>query len=120
MSKLIKAEVLMKEAKSDVEHGSYNKAVSASYFAVRLTVEHFLNKLRTTKDDKIANALFREVSKRLGKREAERMRKEYMLLFNERKKADHRPYLFMKDETTRLVQMAESLREEIITLLSDK
>lgn len=48
MSKLVKAEVLVKEAMEDLKHGCYNKAVSASYFAVRLLTEHFY----TIDDDK--------------------------------------------------------------------
>lgn len=46
MSKLIKSKVLIEEALRDLEHGSYNKAVSASYFAVRLLVEHLLRGLK--------------------------------------------------------------------------
>ncbi len=61
MSKLIKSKVLIEEALRDLKHGSYNKAVSASYFTVRLLVEHLLRDLRTSKDDKIANALRRHL-----------------------------------------------------------
>ncbi len=60
----LKAEVLLREARMDVEHGSYNKAVSASYFPLRLTVEHLIRGLLTTKDDKIANALYREIKRK--------------------------------------------------------
>ena len=118
MSKLRKAEVLMEEAAMDLEHGSYNKAVSASYFAVRLTVEHFIEGLRTTKDDKIANALFRIAERKVGREEATRLKGTFLFLFNERKRADHRPHLFSREEAERIVRVARSLRDEITRILT--
>ena len=115
-SKLRKAELLLKEAKADLEHGSFNKAVSASYFAVRLTVEHFLPDIRTTKDDKLANALFREIKRRKGEEKAKEVKKCFLFLFNERKKADHRPYIFSGEEAFGIVARAESLIEELLEI----
>lgn len=66
VSKLDKAEKLLEEAEADIRIGSYNKAISASYFSVRLTVKHYLRDLKTTKDNKIANALKRSLVKELG------------------------------------------------------
>ncbi|MGB9631323.1 MAG: HEPN domain-containing protein [Candidatus Methanodesulfokora sp.] len=113
MSKLVKAEVLIKEAMEDLNHGCYNKAVSASYFAIRLLTEHFIPNLTTTKDDKIANALFREVERRVNRRKAEEMRYTYLFLFSERKRADHRADLFEKEEAKTIVEKAVSFMEEL-------
>ena len=113
MSKLVKAEVLIKEAVEDLNHRCYNKAVSASYFAVRLLTEHFLPNLMTTKDDKIANALFREVERRSGRRKAEEMRCTFLFLFSERKRADHRADLFGEEEARTVVEKATSLMKEL-------
>ncbi len=113
MSKLIKSEVLLKEAKKDLEHGSPNKAVSASYFAVRLFVEHVIPDLLTSKDDKIANALYREVKRRANEEVAKRLKDVYMTLYTYRKMADHRETLFELEESKEIVKMAESLILEI-------
>ncbi|MGB9630810.1 MAG: hypothetical protein ACP5KE_02770 [Candidatus Methanodesulfokora sp.] len=66
-SKLDKAEKLLEEAEADIRIGSYNKAVSASYFFVRLTIEHYIKDLKTMKDDKIANALKRSLARKNGR-----------------------------------------------------
>ena len=42
MSKLEKAETLLKEAETDLKHNCYNKAVSAAYFACRMLAEHIV------------------------------------------------------------------------------
>jgi len=118
VSKSRKAEVLLEEAKIDLENKCFNKAVSASYFAVRLLAESFLPALMTTKDDKIANALFREVERRSGKEKAYYIRSEFLYLFNERKKADHRPDLFKEEEARGIVRRAEFLFNEIREILS--
>jgi len=68
LSKLDKAKKLLEEAETDIKFGNYNKAVSASYFSVRLVAEHYIRDLRTTKDDKIANALKKSLMKKLGEK----------------------------------------------------
>ncbi len=98
--KVRKSEVLFEEAKKDLEMGCFNKAVSAAYFSVRLMAEALIGDIRTTKDDKIANALGRL----LGWDARERM----MWLFGERKRADHRAHFF--DESTAF-QVLETARE---------
>ncbi len=98
-----KAEVLLWEALKDLEVGCYNKAVSASYFAVRLMAESFLKGLTTTKDDKIANALGRSLGPKV--------REEMLWLYEERKKADHRPYLFDKERASLAVKKSSELIE---------
>ncbi len=119
MSKLIKSKVLMREAKTDLEHGSYNKAVSASYFAVRLLVEHLIPGLKTTKDDKIANALYRAVEGRRGRKVAKSVKARYMELFAYRKMADHHDTLFSLEDSRKIVQMAETLMKEVTEILTD-
>ncbi len=108
----------MREAELDLKHGCYNKAVSASYFAVRLLVEHFIP-LKTTKDDKIANALYREVEKKIGRRRAKEIREEFLKLFHKRKVADHRPYLFSEVEAQEMLERAKSLIDDLKEILSD-
>lgn len=117
MSKLRKAEVLMGEAMMDLKMGCFNKAVSSSYFAVRLLVENFLPDLMTTKDDKIANALQREVERREGIEKAREMKLTYLFLFNERKRADHRPDLFGEDEAREVLSKAEYMFGEVRRIL---
>ncbi|MGC9104788.1 MAG: hypothetical protein ACP5JF_08410 [Candidatus Methanodesulfokora sp.] len=72
----------MKEAEDDFKRGNYDKAISASYFAVRMLAEIFLKDLNR-KDDKIANALGRALnesvrisctSSRKGKRQITEIR----------------------------------------------
>ncbi len=79
VDKLTKSEVLLKEAWVDLESGCYNKAVSASYFAVRLAVEHYIP-INTSKDDKIANALKRKLEGLVGDRAGD-FRWRYLKLF---------------------------------------
>ncbi|MDK2372104.1 MAG: hypothetical protein QI197_01855 [Candidatus Korarchaeota archaeon] len=120
MSKLIKSRVLIEEAEKDLEHGSYNKAVSASYFATRLLVEHLIGGLKTSKDDKIANALQRRLEERIGEERARDIKERYLKLFMRRKIADHKPYLFSKDEAEWTVMEAKRLMEEIMEALSPR
>jgi len=115
VSKLEKARILLSEAREDLRHGSYNKAVSASYFAVRLATEHFIT-IRTSKDDKIANALYRKLKEVLGEEKAEQIRLDFLELFNLRKYADHRGVLF-DEEAWEIVKLAESLMHLIVTNL---
>ncbi len=117
ISKLEKARVLISEAKEDLRHGSYNKAVSAAYFSVRLTAEHLLT-IRTSKDDKIANAVYRNLKEVLREEKARQVRLDFLDLFNLRKYADHRGVLFTEDEARDIVKMAEDLMKLIINNLS--
>ncbi len=45
-----KARRLMGQARSDLECGCYDKAVSAAYFTFRMISEVFLRGIRTSKD----------------------------------------------------------------------
>ncbi|RDD53293.1 MAG: HEPN domain-containing protein [Candidatus Korarchaeota archaeon NZ13-K] len=101
-----KALILMREAERDLGTGNYNKAVSASYFAVRMVAELLLRDLRTRKDDKIANAL--------GRVMGEDSRRELMYLFERRKEADHRDRVFTREEAEDVVSRARSLLERIL------
>ncbi len=115
VDKLTKSEVLLKEAWADLEGGCYNKAVSASYFAVRLLVEHYIP-INTSKDDKIANALKRRLERSVGSR-AEDFRRRYLKLFQRRKIADHKPLLFSREEAEGIVREAADLIGELKRLL---
>ncbi len=103
--KVRKSEVLFEEARKDLEMGCYNKAVSAAYFSVRLMAEALIGDIRTTKDDKVANALGRL----LGRDARESM----MWLFGERKRADHRPYFFDESTATLAIEVAKELLERM-------
>jgi len=104
-----KSRRLMDEAVRDLVVGCYNKAVSAAYFSVRLAAESKLRGLKTKKDDKIANALARLLSRSMGKEASERVKYEYLSLFEARKLADHRPYSFEREDAERLVRRAKKL-----------
>ncbi len=103
--KVRKSEVLFEEARKDLEVGCYNKAVSAAYFSVRLMAEALIGDIRTTKDDKVANALGRL----LGRDARESM----MWLFGERKRADHRPYFFDESAASHVIEVARELLERM-------
>ncbi len=113
-----KSDVLWDEALKDLDVGCYNKAVSASYFSVRLAAESVLKGLKTSKDDKIANALERVLSKKLGKERAKEMRDRYMGLYAARKLADHRAFSFDRELASSYVKMAKELRKVILSLAS--
>ena len=111
-----KSDRLMEEAVRDLECGCYNKAVSAAYFSVRMLAEHMMPGLRTSKDDKIANALKRMLSREVGEDEAERIRSKFLSLFEARKRADHRPFMFEEDEARFFVEMAMEIRDMLKSL----
>ncbi|MCD6244681.1 MAG: HEPN domain-containing protein [Candidatus Korarchaeota archaeon] len=111
-----KSHELMREAIKDLEVGCYNKAVSAAYFSVRLAAESVLKGLKTRKDDKIANALEKILSRELGVEKARDIKNSYMKLFVARKLADHRPISFSKDEAEAYVRIAGRLREILLKL----
>jgi uncharacterized protein (UPF0332 family) len=90
----------MKEAEDDFKRGNYDKAISASYFAVRMLAEIFLKDLNR-KDDKIANALGRALN--------ESVRRDFMYLFEKRKEADHRDKIFRMDEAWDILNRARKL-----------
>jgi len=55
-----KVDVLLEEAKNNIEAGCYDKDISACYFAVRMEVEKLTDRLRTMiprRDDKLINIL---------------------------------------------------------------
>ena len=110
-----KSRRLMDEALMDLIVGCYNKAVSAAYFAVRLAAESKLRGLKTKKDDKIANALARLLSRSLGREASERTRSEYLSQFEARKLADHRPYSFEREDAERQVMRAKELLRTILS-----
>ncbi len=109
-----KSDELMGESLKDLEVGCYNKAVSAAYFSVRLAAESILKGLKTKKDDKIANALMKVLSRKLGEKKAKELKDEYMALFEARKIADHRPISFSKEMAEFYVRTAEKLRDIIL------
>jgi len=111
---LKKSEKLIEEAVKDLEMGCYNKAVSAAYFSVKMTTEHLLKGLRTTKDDKVANALKRLLLVKVGEKKAEIVRRRFLALFEARKLADHRPRMLTEEEAEKFVKMAIELRKIIL------
>ncbi len=111
-----KSDKLMEEAVRDLECGCYNKAVSAAYFSVRMLAEYMMPGLRTSKDDKIANALRRMLSRKVGEDEAERIRSDFLSLFEARKRADHRPFMFEEREAKFFVEMAMGIRGVLLSL----
>ncbi len=112
-----KSDVLWDEALKDLDVGCYNKAVSASYFSVRLAAESVLKGLKTSKDDKIANALERVLSKKLGEKEAKEVKNRYMGLYAARKLADHRAFSFNRELASSYVEIAGELRKVILSLV---
>ena len=106
----------MEEAMKDLECSCYNKAVSAAYFSLRILVEHMIPNLRTNKDDKIANALKRMLLREIGEEGAERIRSKFLSLFEARKRADHRPYMFEEDEARFFVEMALEIRDMLTSV----
>ncbi len=101
--KFKKANVLFEEALKDMEIGCYNKAVSAAYFSVRLMAEVLLKDVKTTKDDKIANAIGRLLGREF--------KDEMMWLYEERKKADHRPFFFDEKRASLVIERASNILE---------
>jgi len=110
--KFKKAKVLFREACKDLENGCYNKAVSAAYFSVRLMAEVLLKDLKTTKDDKIANAVGRILGREI--------KEEILWLYEERKKADHRPFLFDRERASLVVSKASKLLKIIESEISSE
>jgi uncharacterized protein (UPF0332 family) len=79
-----KTELLLNEAEMDLQMKCFNKAVSASYFAVRRGIETLTKKLgsmRPRSGDKLINIL-----KHLGKDE---LTEDALYLYNRRKDADY-------------------------------
>ncbi len=91
----------MKEAEEDFKIGCYNKAVSSSYFSVRMLTELYLKGLKTRKDDKLANAL--------GRMLGDDFRREFMFLFERRKEADHRDKIFSREEAEDVLRRAKKI-----------
>lgn len=72
----------------------------------------------TTKDDKIANALFREALRRSGEERTTEIKLTYLFLFSERKRADHKEDILSEEEARAVVDLAVSLMGEIKEVFS--
>ncbi|PVU74603.1 hypothetical protein DDW13_06825 [Acidianus hospitalis] len=103
-----KVDILLKEAEIDIKNGCYNKAVSASYFAVRMEIEKLAKKLRTPipkRDDKLINIL-----KHMGKDE---LAKESLYLYERRKDADYSYESLKEDLAIKCLELSKYLVQEI-------
>jgi len=110
-----KSRVLMGEARKDVEIGCYGKAVSAAYFALRMAVERYLERLGapfSKKDDKLANTM-----RSLGLKEVSYAMR---VLFQARKRADHGSKFFTRREAEELVAMAEEAWRRVLEALRER
>ncbi len=112
---LEKSKLLLEEAEKDIENGCFNKAVSASYFASRMILEIFFRDLGivfSKKDDKMINILAS-----LGlRKEASDLR----VLFEMRKEADHRAYVFSEKEARYAFNTSKIIHDKIFSLLKAK
>ncbi|BDC17986.1 HEPN domain-containing protein [Acidianus sp. HS-5] len=103
-----KVDVLLDEAEKDIKVGCYNKAVSASYFAVSMEIEKLGYKLRTTiprRDDKLINILMH-----LGK---DSLAKEAMYLYKKRKDADYGYESLKEEDAMKCLEISKRLVQEI-------
>ncbi len=106
---LDKVMTLLWEAETDIKAGCYNKAVSASYFSLRMAVELYFQSRRliySTKDDKMARLLINIGLEDVGRD----LFRKYVL----RKEADHRSKLFTEEEA---LKVFEDCRKHVLKLL---
>ncbi|MDT7891957.1 MAG: HEPN domain-containing protein [Thermoproteota archaeon] len=112
-----KADTLINEAEIDIKNKCFNKAVSASYFAVRKEIELLARSLRSAipkKDDKLINIL-----KYLGKEE---LAVQAFYLYERRKDADYSEIEINEELAVNCINIAKKLINEIrkfIPLLKD-
>ena len=101
-------EELLREAVKDLEVGCYNKAASASYFAVRMRLEVLIRKrglVMPRRDDKLANVL-----RHVGyPNEAA----EVLELYELRKRADYSEISLTLEEGFVAVEKAKRLLEKL-------
>ncbi len=102
---LVKARLLLEQAKKDLEIGCFDKAVSAAYFSVRMAAE-LLTQSRARRDDKLANAL--------GNLMGDEVKARMMALYELRKRADYRGKLTSEGEAKLAVREAEHLLNSIL------
>ena len=108
-----KANILLREAESDLLAGNYNKSASASYFAARMVVDMFLrhkNLLIPRRDDKLANLFENQGFKGLS----DNLRK----LYDIRKKADYLGESVNSNEARRSLEMAKEIFNSLLDKLS--
>ncbi len=86
---------------------------------MRLTAEHFLP-IRTSKDDKIANALYRKLREVVGDEKARQVRIDFLEMFAWRKYADHRGVLFDREDAEAAVELARELMDLMVSNLGDR
>jgi len=80
--------------------------VSAAYFAVRMAAEVLLKGVKTRRDDKVANALGRVLG--------QEYRDAMLWLYEERKRADYRAFLFNRERAALAVRRAEEILSEVL------
>jgi uncharacterized protein (UPF0332 family) len=103
-----KTDTLINEAEVDLKERCFNKAVSASYFAVRMEIEVLANKLRLTvprRDDKLINIL-----KYLGMDE---LAEEAFYLYQRRKDADYGEIEIDEATATYCLNIAKKIIEKL-------
>ncbi len=103
-----KSEILLNEAKIDIQVGSLNKAVSAPYFSVRRELESILEAMNLEiprRDDKLANVL-----KHMGfSSESE----DLLHLYTLRKKADYDERSVTEEESKEALVIATRLLDAL-------
>jgi uncharacterized protein (UPF0332 family) len=108
-----KTYALINEAEIDLRNRCFNKAVSASYFAVRKEIELLATKLKSfipRRDDKLINIL-----KYLGKSE---LSEEVLYLYEKRKDADYSETEIDEETAYNCLNIAKRLIGEIRKLIS--
>jgi hypothetical protein len=108
-----KTDTLINEVEIDLRNRCFNKAVSASYFAVRKEIELLATKLKSSiprRDDKLINIL-----KYLGKSE---LAEEVLYLYEKRKDADYSEIEIDEKTAYNCLNIAKRLIGEIRRLIS--
>ncbi len=115
---LRKAKIMLKEAEEDLNIGCYNKAVSASWFAVESLLRAIVLKKRKPMPER-PNKLISLIHRLLYTEHPDKKHLAHIIssLYEKRKRADHRETLFNRIHAMKSLSQAESIYNELINIL---
>ena len=118
MKYLKKSDMLLREAKKDLEMNCYNKAISASWFAIETILRAviiFLGKPMLEKSGALIGQIQRIFRKKFPQYTS--LLPKIHSIYEKRKRADHREVLFGEKEASSVVKETEIIVSNIKEIL---
>ncbi|MCD6492001.1 MAG: HEPN domain-containing protein [Candidatus Njordarchaeia archaeon] len=113
-----KAKIFLREAEVDLKSGCYNKAVSASWFALEMLIKGILTKRQGNAPKKVGNLIVNIGRLMIGKiRDVNLVINDIKIIYEARKDIDHRNLLADKTLSEHILNKTEAIFGILLSLL---